>query len=486
MGTIFDKKYVISNEMIATQVDDPVLLKIETCFDNLKTRVIELGAISNSSLYHDKIISAELEKLDKIIADRFGINFKHVLSDSMSYGIYTSPPKNFNVLNPEIEEVYEDVDSWYGNSNTKALDKIKFFERDYESIMKRWLNSVDALEKTLNASGVVVDREKAKITGLPKDYVLFIIMDLNGFINRYNQTSKNFVAISLHEIGHGFTHIEDSVRTVKNTKIILDAISDSLLKKNKSKKEAMLIAYEKAFPSKKAELDKLKSKNTAVVSLTLANEYMKECVGFNPTNRASVDSEALADQFVSRFGLASELADSLAMIYDKDKHAVLKAYCQAAGSLGLIYFIWVFVITNMLMTALTVGFMASLLFVIVSFLMSIIRSVVNVGGLLEDKVYDENKKRLQRLRNDVVRQIRTSNLTPELTKQLLSDLTSLDKIIKTLPDDNIGLFNTFMRKFTSKGKILSEYNAIEESIEFLMENDLHAVSAKFKLLKDSK
>ena len=161
--------------------------------------------------------------------------------------------------------------------------------------------------------------------------------------------------------------------------------------------------------------------------------------------------------------------------------SLLKSY-----PLGLIYFIWVFVITNMLMTALTVCFMASLLFVIVSFLMSIIRSVVSVGGLLEDKVYDENKKRLQRLRNDIVRQIRTSNLTPELTKQLLSDLTSLDKIIKTLPDDNIGLFDTFMRKFTSKGKTLSEYNAIEESIEFLMENDIHAVSAKFKILKDSK
>lgn len=486
MTSIFDGKYNVSTEMIATQANDPVIEKITNCFEAIRVRMKEITFMSNLDMSKDRKVTLVLEELDKHISERFGIHFKHVLSDAMGYGIYTAPPKNYNILNPDIEDIYESTKDWFGNSNEKATDRIKYFEKDYEAVMKKWLTSVEGLDKVLNSKGVIVDREKAKITGLPKEYVLFIVMDLKNFMEKYNQSNRNFTAITLHEIGHGFTHIENSVRTVRNTSVILEAIADSLIKKNKSGKESLLIAYEKAYPDKKTELDLLKQKNVISVAINFSSDYLKDCVGFNPTKRASIDSEQLADQFVSRFGLTSELAEGLTNIYDKEKYALLKAYGETIGTAALLSFAYGFILSNILWIGFLSAGVSIAMTIGIIIISSLIRSIITVGGLLENKTYDTNKKRLMRVKADIIRQIRSYNNEPEFVKQLLADLNSTTKIIDSLPDDTDGLVDGFMKKHTTKGNVLSEYNAIEESIEFLMENDLHVSSAKFKLLKENR
>lgn len=487
MARLFDKNLNVTLEMISQQTNDPVIKKIEDCFEALRIRMAENSFVSNLELSKDRKIITVLGELDKVISDRFGINFKHVLTDVFGYGVYTAPPKNYNILNPDIVDNYEEMlDFTNPDKDQKAIDKIKYFDKDYEAVFKRWLKSMDAIDAIMNTKGVVVDRENAKITGLPKEYTLFILIDLKTFMEKYSQSNRNFAAIELHEIGHGFTHIENSIRTFRNTTVILEAISDSMLKKNKSGKESLLIAYEKVYPNKKQELANLKSKNVVNVAISFSVDYLRDCVGFNPTKRASVDSEQLADQFVSRFGLTSELAEGLKNIYDKEKYAALKNYGWSIGSLALISFCYAFILSAMFSVALYATGLVVVFTVGGMIISSIIESIITVGGLLGEATYDTNKKRLVRARADIIRQIRSFKNEPELMKLLLADLDRTTKIIDSLPEDADGIMDTFMKKFTKKGQVLSEYNDIEESIEFLMENDLHATSAKFKLLKDLK
>ena len=98
--------------------------------------------------------------------------------------------------------------------------------------------------------------------------------------------------------------------------------------------------------------------------------------------------------------------------------------------------------------------------------------------------YDDRINRAKRIKFDLIRTIRSNKLPKEVTKDLLNQLDVLDTIINVASKDKtVGLMDKFSNFFRFNGATIKELESIDKVTESLMENDLHALTAKLKIIK---
>lgn len=473
----------LSTEIIDVQDNDYVVKALTDTFSKLKTTIKDTGLIGDK-IYRDRRTRNIITEIDSILLKRFGLRTKHVYSNEVPYAVYTAPPKNHNVLFNNVESHYSEIEKYIKEiniqkENVKGLKYIVSDKRDLTSILYKWKESVDALEGTLNKDGILVDLKNAKILGLPKEYTIFLMSDLHLITRDIDLDPEEMTALLLHEVGHAFTHIEYSIRTIKNTSVILDTLKENL-DKDKTYKKSLLICYEK-LGGKPHEIE---DKNTTKVFLTLMDRYVKASNSIDENTHANTDSEQLADQFAVRFGIGVQLSTAIEKVQKKLKDFNFKMSAENSMTVLLLGGFWSIAFTGSILGAISFFGIITVGVMMMVYFMDTLYSIATHGNQAEGQTYDYDKRRYIRIKNDLIRQLRKSKLPKDVIKQKLNDIKHIEVMIENAEpeEDQIPLIDKIVRVMSPAGKELADNKKLDELVEDLMENDLYIASNKLKTI----
>jgi len=475
--------HMLSTEMIASQPNDWLVPALEKEFEAIIREVKVIGYTDSNKYFKDKTIKNHYKRIDQLVLKRTGLPVVHGASET-PYGIFTAPPKDvYHILKTNAITAYNNTVKMLkqNGSSGKKLEEVIDFEQDIKTVVEATVKSMSELSKKLNADGVLIDLEKATISGLPKDYKVAVATNIGTLVHKLNLNAREITALLLHEVGHAFTHIEYSYRKLHVDSVLLDTLHENLLVKNKSKKATLKLIYEDVLDGNPKDIE---NDNLVIAAVKTLNKYTASTAFHNDSAYSLTDSEALADQFATRFGLGDEIV----IVLDKWTK-VLGGYPDyEMFKLGL------FVMETLTTLYVTITFAAITLITIGSPVAAGIMGAIIFGAFkyLDGKgkvfaykvsTYDEDYVRYKRIRNDIVRQLRTNSFDKAVTKEMLSSLDTIDTILKEVPKWNYDksfsekiyeIFNPYVINYGT-------YKQIEQLMENLSENNLHALSLKIKM-----
>ena len=476
---LFSLDYSVSNEMISEQLNDKVVSDLITKFDELIMAADRFSTkiVSSISFFRFRETRDIIDDIDKIIFNRFKIKTQHVSGSGMGYAIITVPPINLNVIAGDIEDKFKHFKDLLGKDKTVYDDRVEVTERDVKSkkdikdifrdeksVIYHTYISYLKLENTLKSSRVKIDLKKANIENLPKDYNLFLLADFYSLINKYKMTAKELTAILLHEIGHGFTHLEYSYRTVKNTTVLLDTIRDNI-SNGKTKTDTINLLYKEVLRGE----DNLSEYNGTVGAIRFIDKYMRLTLDMNIDDRHSfTDSEQLADQFANRFGLGESLVSSLSKLH----HDIPTPPRGPATIILICLMSLVFIVFGLLFIP------AIITYTIVYIIMTILLG----GNDSRETTYDSKLRRYQRIKNDIIKIIRTTDLDKNTIRNLLTELSSIDNLMSMAKND-ISIISKIGDNLMPWNKRASSFKKLEELLEDMSENNLYIASNKLRTLR---
>jgi len=489
MNKLFNnpKDQILSTEMIEPQHNDYILPALRQEFKSIIDGIRDHTLINSDAIFKNKTTYANITNIDTIITERFGISFKHVANTNNNYGIWTTPPSNYNILYKNIEDDYNNSKDYIKTLNKqdsgyKTVEQIKYAKYDTNDMLFNWIKSVKALDKTLNTSNVTIDYKQARIIGLPTDYKVFILGDIYSLIVNMKLDENELTAILLHEIGHAFNTIEYAYRSVNNTSVLLDSLQTNISKKNKSFKDSLVLAYEHTY-NEKLSKDTIDSK---LALIHILGKHIDKNTAMNNVPHGNTDNEQLADQFTARFGEYNSLSTALEKVYlEFDNNPFEYKYSNV-----LILFILPMLYFSIIVILLTGLLSAGLLFIggytLTVSITYLLQSILTSGNMSTGDTYDDTIRRIIRIKNDMVRQLRIygKSMDKNDIDNILANITRVDKVIETIPKmDNTTFIDRFIRNYTSSGKQAVRLKLTEQLIEDLTENDLHIATYKLKDIK---
>jgi hypothetical protein len=479
-----NSKHMAGLEMIHVQINDPVIGKLETCFENIRDVARRDNLITINDFIRSNGVKILLEKLDEILKDRFKIRIVHNISSVTLYGIMPVSPFNLNVLKEDNMDVYTTIKERLGSSSDlEARGYAGMDGMRYDNMFKNIVKATDKLDKILKDSNITVDYDNAIIYGLPNNFIVDALFDPTACFVKVNDmdyfTNAELVAIVLHEVGHQFNIISNTYKTVKNSQVLLHNIKEQLSSKGKSYNDALTISYEKTFGIKiQSPTAKLSGQ---VAMITITTQFIKDTFNLSELNEDK-DNERLADQFASRFGLGSELGSVL----EKMHRGYKNNYFRSRESIVLSYMSVGFFILFLLFEIAEGGgilLAITVVSIIVSMILSIYYSYITYGNTNQspDK-YDDMKNRVLKLKHDSVRQLRTLN-DKNYINRTLTKIDELDRLIALVPGENVGMLDTIMRFIRrSSAKKYMDISDLNRLVESLQSNDLYIAAAKLKQL----
>lgn len=481
----------VAHEMIEHQHNDYVVSALNELFEDLIQNVKASKSIKKASdLHKDANCLNILNKIDYTLKERFGIETKFVsIDDSMNFGVFVSNPKDVDVLQNEMfsetmSELKVAIEKYnLTEANTKAKREVQDISmwtmdgKDNLSLIYNYRKSIMSLRDKLKTSSIIIDKKKAKIIGLPNDFIAYLQHDLVAFIKKLKCTAEELTSIVLHEVGHAFTYIEYSYKSVTNTSVLVDTFLDNLDKKNKTPKDSLILAYEKV--SKDTSSD-YKTKDTATAVIYMLDSYLKEN-RFTLTGSAhpGIDAEQLADQFAGRFGVGQHLVSGLEKMRD--------TFNNVGGCNALLFGIWILLSGAMAIILAIQGMIVGAIVTGIFIFVEILSMLIFKDPFSDDNdpgyaaKYDDAKRRYERIRNESIRRLRSN---PSASKAdinaIVSNLNKIDEILKTVPETKVTLIDKLFRMFSSSTKHKLEIRTIERMIEDLSENNLYLASAKLQ------
>ncbi len=462
-------------ESINSQLSNRVIDEITPLMAGIRRAGIDFNLYEPILYFKTKTTRELIKEIDAIILKRFGIRTKHI-SSLTPYAILTSPPINDNVL-VDVKENYKSYRNHLKDvCKTKTCDpgdltpvkSINDSERKIDDIIRHMKVSHDSITETMKTSKVKIDLENAKIANLPKDYAVFVLVNFFYLINKLELSPRVLTAILIHEVGHAFTHIEYSYRRVENNSLLIDTLNGSLKLKNDPIKVFELVNRNLLDNSvdKSGNVDK-----DSITIVTAMGKLFVTQMDKYGTSSAS-DSERLADQFASRFGLGSELAIGV--------NKIGKMENTMQNILLFIAFMYSSLVAVIVMGSI-LGLGISVTILIVMQLTQVLIKTISVmaGGddLSSRSTYDNISTRVEKLLYDQIRQLRTSDLKKEEIKHLLKGIESLQETLKDLPNESVGTqFGGILLKFFGLHKDSRIATELEDQIERLTENKLHVTN----------
>ena len=487
----------LNQEMIAYQNDKPFIdaatAAIQNIFDNC--------GVNNSNINKGEGAKA-IKALEDIFTKRFGV--KVIFGSNNEYGSHTI------CSGPTIGFDYNEFVNLYGTF--EVLDKFKdqnpefynklvngtidFNDPKYKEESKwfkelgniSYYSILDQIKKT----GLTLDVKNAKIVNPPKNYSVYISTDWYHYTDELKMTAKEELAILLHEFGHNWYQLENTIKLYANVDILNDTLREDYGSKNKTPVETMKIFYNKT------KLDMPKNIPNNIVAATVmaykdivrGSQYTQESIGY------ITNDESSADEFASRFGLGSSLIsaqqklDPYGYEFDAYQYDVneLKTDIQAgmgiAGMLTFTLMPFLFGIAGpTALAALALGGIGMLVNVFISFNFAK-DTMSNIYSLSAKSVslYDNVDRRYKKVRNTTIRRLNWVT-DVNVKKQILKDIEEIDKQIKPILAN---LANSKLRKITeyfAKDTESFQEQKLNELLEDLNANEIHVAANLFKTLK---
>lgn len=455
----------LSTEMIAFQKDEKFITDLVEQF----SKIIEVNSVhrfkSNTEYFKNKDIVNIVEKIDALALKRFGIPIYSIAGNG--YGIYTVMVGDNSI-------------------SRKYLDRVEWqeLEKDGNSIAKNMHSSFGNIRKQISLGKVVIDREKAYITGLDKVIVEYMSQDFYGVINMESSTAREIAAIFLHEVGHAFTHIEYSTRQLRTPNVIMDTVLEDVKRNNEKPLETLKLIYKELG----GDVKDIENKKGEAAVYFVVSKAIENFRNINDTYVSSVDSEQLADQFVARLGLGKELITGFDRVFSKYRKNKEGHYALRNGGLVTASVAYGAFTTSSIILA--VGSLASPLAISAAIAAGLVITAATViGSSLVDgldyrtgKTYDDDKRRLIRVRNDLVKQLRLTINNDKALAKLLENLDTTDAVIKNMPNEPFKLNEYIYALISKHGKDTKRMEITMGLIEDLMSNELYVKSEKLKLI----
>lgn len=478
----------LTHEMIFTQTNVSFIKDIRERVTYIKD-VITKNDLRNAALFSDGYVEARksLEEISDILTKRFGVNIKLFIGNDMCASTSTITPGSFNILMGS-NDWHEGLKKYFGNKKAAVFKDPKDFVdasknlEDYYNILYK---NVLAMERDLDKFNITFNSKEATITGLPKDFLIVLKIDLCYYLNAKgrNLTPDEFIAIILHEYGHNYTSLEKTYYSIKNSVTLMEAVRETI--SNGIKDEVTILKV----VNKKLGGSVVNGNNVQL----LASVYEKYTGQYGDDKHGQISrlsSEQQADLFVSRFGLGGALGDALT------KDGVWVRYFNREMDNSWETAVWSSTLslvgTTIISTAggLTMAsigilalFTAGWGLLMAALLTTYIKAANNF--FKKENKYELDQFRLLRIKQDTIRQIRLldQKADKELIKKLLSNIDILDKKISyILETQEIVKKSSYLKKILIDGQIDKDTKSILDMnnlVQDLMENNLHTKYVRF-------
>ena len=467
-----------------------------------------------------------IAKLEKILTDRFIVKSKASIKimAALNFDVFsfpTTPETARSIIKnndnkkstSEFIEMLETIKS-NGPSYMSDLESDTFSITSidgYSRVLKKLISDSRSLEKALKAGEVVFDLKNGTVSNLPDDFNSIIAIDFLGLFQILND--KELVSILCHEYGHCYTLLVDLYRKADGNVVLTDLMS-SIDNDPKQSNTA-----DKIFLTMKSELGidipKFNSKSVDREFTSYVSSIFDTAIKNKGIIKDNTVAEKLADQFAVRFGLEMELFNSLDKISKYDNSLKYKTsvstwdisaftgkitltgivlalisllFAMVSGSIGA-----VFISMFLILLSLTV----SIYIAIGSFILyGLYRAVFGLLGYFSstgNKMYAEDKRRLELIRNDLVR--RLNKAAPKnkeerfALKSKFEDLDYMDKAIDSIKANKSAISmigQTFipdyiLDKIGATPLNVSRSVVVNNMLEDMEANKLKVLSEKIKL-----
>ena len=332
------------------------------------------------------------------------------------------------------------------------------------SYIRAFNSSSDGLRLIGEAGGMVrgsVDLAKSKASGVFSEVSTKLHMPLD-MVSDTKFTEEELAAVALHEIGHIFTYYEFITRSM-TTNQVLAGISKALAGVDDIKvRESVLLSAKKALRLKDLDAAALaKSKSSTVVEAVIITSVAQQSHSELGSNIYDISSwEYLCDQFAARHGAGRHLVTALDKIYRGSKNI---SFRSTPGFLAIEAFKLILLIIAI----------AQAPFLLVAVLTMFAADGRGIGD------YDTPEARFKRVRNQIVENLKDTQLSKDDHDRLTADLITIDEILANV-NDRRQFFGVLWDAFNIKARKARSQELLQKELEEIAANELFVKAAALR------
>ena len=340
------------------------------------------------------------------------------------------------------------------------------------SEMKSFITSRDGIRLVKDAKSALkgtVDLLNSKVTGVFTQMKTTMHLPVHMFMSD-KFLPEEIAAITLHETGHIFTYCEFMVNSTTNNFVLLGVCKALESATSVKEKEIIFTVAKNEINLKDLDPEALSKMDNKTAEMVFLSNIVKETKSVSGASFYDKNAwEYLCDQFAARHGAGRYLVTALEKIF--------RDYGNISFRSGPSY---VFFEALKLMLAMLTILAAMYL-----------PGVINVLGMLTlflfsrdgdgHSSYDRPIARLNRIRHQIIENLKDKSLTKEEINALTSDLDLIDSTLKNGEDKRqlISILLDFVIPTFSKRKSEVE---LQKELEELAANELFVKAANFKQL----
>lgn len=442
-------------ESIAFQLNDDFGSKIEEIVDEYLKLIRE-----NTPA---KVIEANKElkdRMSRVVQQRLGLKI-YLVTNSVDAVVYPNVyVQHSSVVRAKLREYYDN--DMYSSGLT--------------------LMSSNEDGKILGT----VDTQKARVTGWLSEQPVPMMINFIRLGSYGIKTSKEITAIILHELGHVFEGAAMATRVNSTNQILADAVKHS---QDKGRKTVEFVYRELSSIDPKLEKDTVEglvSGNPVVMGVSafrLIQGTVRSLSGSETYDQTSYES--LSDSFAVRFGYAEPLATGLNRLYSHPSR-------MAMFYMNQILFVYMAISTVMsvhrLITAVMKKGMVNLTHrALMAVVVALIQKLVLLSALVnsqrvtkEDMAYDDAKDRINRIRQNVIEQLKDPSIDNNTKLAALGQLAVIHDTMENIKEPP-KVFQILLNKiFPADGRAASSIEAQKE-MEKLIANDIFIQAEKLRI-----
>lgn len=335
-----------------------------------------------------------------------------------------------------------------------------------------------------------VDLESATVGGVFSEYTSSLYMNFNT-LNALGCTPRMVVGILLHELGHYFGACQFNNRLDRGNQIFNESLKKSSSSKGEEKIKIFFREIQKGNKNITEDmLDGLTSKNPVVFGRTamkLANEIYYSQLVDSTYDRTSF--EMLADNFSTRMGYGKELVEAFELMggpEEEKAESMLGAFITTMNTvrsyINQMTYLWLSSVFGVAgFGTLSISYLLMALTAMMTCVYFLYILVITAGETGKDYTYDDLPKRYNRIRQQLIEQIKQKAYNKADTKALVENIDAIGKLIASAgvyrgPIDF--LFNTLNPRDRRAKSSIERQQAVED----LFTNELFVKSFEMNMM----
>lgn len=401
-----------------------------------------MKGIRETGTYVNAKKEVEVKELSAVIANFTNLKGVRVMMDpTLRQNAYVHIPMIFK-NNPMMYDWWRE---WFGDElEEKSRDALK--GKNSGKVLDAW-----------------VDREEGKVFGWYQDIDVPIYIGYDAVVSLkggWDTTEGEICGVISHEIGHVITMLIAMSYMARTNQVLYD-VHKSLLGVGGVEDRVRILRQTAAREN--IDLDDVES---------LARQNNKDAVttvvvgGMLRRIRSELGNdiydmrgfESLADNFAAKHGYALDLVTAL------DKMSFMSG--QRAGRVKQTLMAIFELMVHIAVSVTTFGFYALLLFFVFN---------------PTEKIYDDPKDRFQRLRNELVNQLKDNTIPTLKRQQILDDLSQIDGVMARY-HGNRTVYETIYEFIRQPGREANLARKLNQQFEKMANNELYVMSAKLQQL----